>query len=187
VLESSSCSCFWKSSWFLSAEIPGSIDARNGDVDYVLDDFRNPICREGHENNQSNDLGLTTTASTIDTAAKTSWVVFRVYGYQCHREPSSECRGDESTNERHNEDVSVVLRDVDDGLEHQDGEGNSRNPAYETNDVEDRKDEVDDCCAPPVSGEIDNRGSNAENDLQDARDPDSSVILISTFPCPTES
>jgi hypothetical protein len=77
--------------------------------------------------------------------------------------------------------VAVVLGDVDDGLQHEDREGNSRDPGHEADYIEDREDQIDDGGTVVVSCEINNCGSDTEDDLQDASNPDGSVITLELY------
>jgi hypothetical protein len=73
--------------------------------------------------------------------------------------------------------MSIILGDINYGLEHQDRERYSWDPADETDYVENREDEEDNGCAVVMSGEVYNRCANAKDDLKDTSDPDSSAMV----------
>jgi hypothetical protein len=68
--------------------------------------------------------------------------------------------------------MAKSLRHVDCRLEHQDREGYARNPADETEDVEDAEDEEYNATRPVFSGEHVNGRDESENDVEDTRNPD---------------
>lgn len=139
----------------------------------VLDDFGDPVASECDEDEKTNYFGFA--ASSVCRACSIIWVISHVYGDHGDREPSTESSGDESSNRRNHEDVPVILGNIDDGLKHQNREGDTGDPRNETDDVEHRQNEVDDCSAVIVAREVDNSRTDSEDDLKNTRDPDSSV------------
>lgn len=97
----------------------------------VLQDFRDPVCREGNEDQKTDDLCA---RATTDSSA-TGWVltrfVFDVNRYQCDREPCSKGCCDQASEEGYEVDVAVSFRDINAGLQHEDGEGNTWDPGDE--------------------------------------------------------
>lgn len=91
----------------------------------VLDDFGDPVSSKSDEDEETDHFGF---AAPALRAGFVSWIVSDVNGYHGDREPSTESRGDKPSNRRYNEDMSVVLGDINDGLKHQDGEGDTWDP-----------------------------------------------------------
>ncbi len=58
-------------------------------------------------------------------------------GSQGYRIPCSECKSDETTDCTDGKDMPVALCNVHGGLEHENTEGDSRDPADEAEDAED--------------------------------------------------
>jgi hypothetical protein len=133
-------------------------------MDHVLDNFRDPIGCKSDENQKSNDLSLATAATTGSTTW-IPWIVFRVYRNECHGEPCGIGSGNQPANQGDYENMSIVLRDVDHGLEHQNRKGYPWDPAYEAYDIEDREDDEDNGCGIPMSQEVYDRSADAKDDL----------------------
>lgn len=72
----------------------------------------------------------------------------------------------------------MMLANINNRLQHHNRKGNPGNPAYEADNIENRKYEKDDSSGVLLSPEVENRGSNTEDDLKDAGDPDN---LLSEF------
>jgi hypothetical protein len=72
--------------------------------------------------------------------------------------------------------MSIVLGDINYGLEHQDRKGYSWDPADKADYVENREDEEDNGCAVVMSGEVYDRCANAKDDLKDTSDPNGSAM-----------
>ena len=68
--------------------------------------------------------------------------------------------------------MSVLLRHVDRGLEHEDGEGDARDPANKAKDVKDGEKKENDASGPVFAGQHVQSGHEAEYDVEDAGDPD---------------
>lgn len=80
----------------MSAEVPGPVDAGDGNVDDILDDFGDPVSCECNEHQQTDDLGLAT--SSIGTTTCVARVVAHIDRDHGDREPGAECGSDESSN-----------------------------------------------------------------------------------------
>ncbi|KFY62481.1 hypothetical protein V496_04569 [Pseudogymnoascus sp. VKM F-4515 (FW-2607)] len=154
----------------LRAEVPGAVDAGDGDVDDVLEDLGDPVTRKGDEDDEPDDLGPRAVA--VDAARLVAGSVLGVHGDEGDGEPGAECGGDDAADEGDDEDVTVVLGDVDDGLEHQHREGDAWDPRDEADDVEDGEDQEDDAGGVFFGPEVEARRRDAEDDLQDTGDPD---------------
>lgn len=108
-----------------------------------------------------------------------------VVGVDCDEsdgEPGAECHSEQSSNEGDYVYMAKLLRDVDRGLQHQDAEGNARNPADEAEDVEDTEYQEDDTTGPVTTREHVNRGHESKNDVEDTSDPDE--LLCEGARCP---
>jgi len=92
----------------------------------VLDDLRDPVCRESDENNQPNDFGGRTS-----TRSRACWGGRIVFGIDCdegYGKPSAKGSSHKAADHRDNEDMAKVFGDVDYDLEHENREGDAWDP-----------------------------------------------------------
>ena len=99
-------------------------------MDRVLQPFGDPVPREGNEDYEPND-GRGATIPTSTACRVVAWLILDVYGDESDTEVRSESCCDEPSKERNEVDVAELLRYVDRRLQHQDGEGDTRDPGVE--------------------------------------------------------
>lgn len=130
----------------MRAEVPRAVNPRDRDMDGVLDPLADPIHGKGHDHDEANDFASRAPASStcwIGTST-TVRLVLGVDRNQSHRVPGAEGRCDESSQKTNKIDVSVLLCDIDTGLEHEHAERYPRNPRDEADDREDAEKQKDD-------------------------------------------
>ena len=137
-----------------------------------MDLLREPIHGESDERNQANDLAVAAASSSIVARRVVARVVVGIDCDKCDGEPSAKSHGDESSDERHEVYMTKLLRDVDRGLQHQNAEGDARDPADEADHVEDAEDQEDNASRPVAARKHVKRRDEAEDDVQDTGDPD---------------
>lgn len=116
-------------------------------MDGVLDPFADPVHCESRTDNQPDDLAARTSGTSRASwihAVTAVWLVFGVYSDQRDREPGPKGCGHDTANQADQVDMSILLRHVNAGLEHQDAKGYTLDPADEADDREDREEEEDD-------------------------------------------
>lgn len=153
------------------AEIPRSIDAGYGGVDGVLEPFGDPVGRESNEDKQTDDLALPTTTSASAAGGVISRLILDVNGNQSDRVPGAESSAGQTSNRADQIDMAIALGDVNGGLQHQGAEWNAGNPADEGDDHEYGEEEKDNATGPVVPRQHVNGGDEAEDDVEDAGDP----------------
>lgn len=135
-LERSAGSAFRKA---LSTKVPGSIDARNSNVDGVFQPFCNPVRGKCDKDYQADDFALATSTCTRLASWIITGMVLDVDRHEGDRIPRAERGSEETSDEGHNVNMSVFLRDVDGGPQHQHREWDPRYPRDEAKHVEDRE------------------------------------------------
>lgn len=155
----------------VDTEVPGTVDTRDDGVDGVLQPLRNPVHCKGDEDHQTDNLAL---------AAPTSGAVgvvgrrfpLGVNSDHGDSEPSTEGSSEETTNQADEVDVAILLANSNAGLEHQGGERNSRNPCVECEGEESTKDEENNAGRVVLLVQIEDGGTNGENDVENSGHPD---------------
>src|SRR5690242_9606973 len=133
--------------------------------------LREPVHSERDEYDQSNDLAIAAASGPVVACRIVARMVGCVNSHKCDREPSAQCHCNQTSNERDHVHMTVFLRDVDRRLQHQDAEGDARNPADEADDVEDAKQQEDDTPGPVTARKHVKCCRKPEDDVEDAGDP----------------
>ena len=112
------------------AEEPAAVDAGDGGVDGVFDPFGDPVAGECDEDDQADDFGrrAATTGGACGVGAAVVGRVFDVDGDEGDAVPGAEGEGNEAAQSADGEDVAVVFGDIHGCLEHENAEGNARDP-----------------------------------------------------------
>lgn len=139
-------------------------------MDNVLEDFGDPVPGEGDEDDQSNNPGFGT--STCFLARCVAGLVLGVDGHECHCPPCTKGSCYCTTDNGSEEDMSVVLGNINNSLQHHNRKRNPRNPAYEADNVEDGEHQEHNSGSVLLSPEVKDRGPDTEDDLEDSSDPD---------------
>jgi hypothetical protein len=190
--EGAGCGAPGHSAGFAAAEVPGAVDAGDGDVDGVFDPFGDPVAGEGDEDEETDDgcAGAAATAGWVGAGAATAvgGLEGNVDGYQCDREPCREGDCSNTADEADQENVAMMTCHVHCCLEHHNGERYAWDPADETDDGEDCKDSKYDSRTPEMLVEVVDCRSNRQCDIQDPRDPNELLceMLCSQKVCPGE-
>lgn len=154
-------------------EVPRAIDARDGDVDGVLDPLRDPVHGKGNEYHESDDLPMAAPAARFAASRVVGrWLVLGVDTDKRDRVPRSKARGDHATDEAHQVGVSVLLAHIHARLEHQRREGDARYPRPEGEDEEDGEDGEHYSRTPVLPPVVEHGRADGPADIEDARDPD---------------
>lgn len=149
-------------------------------MDGVLQPLTYPVHGKCHIDDQADDLGGT--ASAIGTGrigAAAIRLVGDIYRDQRDGKPRGECHRDQASDGTDQEHVPVGPGHIDRRLQHDDTEGNARDPADEADGREDAEDQEHDPRAPLFADEIVNGGADGEDDVENARDPDKLLGEIS--------
>ena len=154
------------------AKVPTSIYPGDGGMKGLSNPLGYPETGKCHEDHQPDHLTTRAASSSLMTGwVATVGMIFDVDGRQRDRPPGAKSKRDDTTDQRRGEDPAMMLGHIHDGLQHQHTKGDARDPADETNDVEDRKDQEHDGGRVIMTHEIDNGGADTEDDLQDTGDP----------------
>lgn len=157
----------------VDAEVPGAVDTRNDGVDGVLQPFGNPVHCKGDEDHQTDNLGLAAAAPISATVGVVGrWLPLGVNSDHGDSEPSTEGSSEETTNQADEVDVAILLADSNAGLEHQGGEWNSRDPGVEGEGEESTKDEENNTGRVVLLVQVEDGGTNGENDVENSSHPD---------------
>lgn len=154
----------------MRAEVPSSVHTRDGDVDRVLEPFRDPVHGKGDKDNQTNHLALTTAAT--GSVARRRRLPPSIDGHQCHRVPRTKRRGNQPSDKAHQVDVAILLAHGNTRLQHQRREGNPRDPCVKGKHQEEGKDGEHNGGTPVASPEVEGSRTDGEDDVQNTRDPD---------------
>ena len=141
----------------------------------VFDPFSDPVTRKRDEDQQSDDFGCWTAATTSGGARAggipsvpvpvPARLILDVNGDQGDRVPGSKGQGDEPTDGANKEHMSKVFCHIHRLLEHDNAEWNSRNPAYEANDTKDAKDCKHNGSGIVVFDKVINSGADSKNNM----------------------
>lgn len=155
----------------VDAKVPRAVDTSDDGMNCVLEPLRDPIHGKGDEYEQADDLALATAAIGTRRIVVGGLKLY-IYGNHGDGVPSTEGRGDESTDKTCKVDMSILLADVNGGAEHKSREGNSRDPSVEAKGQEQSEDEKDDAGRPVLAVEVVDGRSESKDDVEDASDPD---------------
>ena len=169
-LESTAGRALWHG---VRVEIPGAVYAGDGSVDCVLQPFGDPVHGEGNENQQANHFAVSAITDTVSAVRiGTIGCILNVDGDQCDGVPCAQCSCEQSSDQRYDVGMSVLLRHVDGSLQHKDAERDPGNPADEAENVEDAEQQENNASRPVSPGQHVDCRNKTEDDVEYAGDPD---------------
>lgn len=121
-------------------EIPGTIHTGNGDMDRVLQPFRNPVHGKCDEDDQTGHLCRATATAAGITRTILTRLPPSIDGDKGDTVPRGEGRSQDAAEQTDKIDMAIFLGDVDGSLQHQGAEGDARNPGDEGEYQETNKD-----------------------------------------------
>ena len=155
----------------VGAEIPAAVDARNDDMDSILEPFGDPVAGESDKDEEAYDFCRGTSTRALTTRRIVARIEFDVHRDKRDGKPRTKGCGKNTTDEGDKPHVTEALRDVDTRGEHQSAEGNARDPCDEADDRKDGEEQEDDSARVVLAREHVDCGDEPEENVEDAGGP----------------
>jgi hypothetical protein len=156
----------------MGSKVPRSVNARDGGVNGVLQPFRDPIHCKGDESNQASNFGRAAPTTTSAAGRVLSRFVLDIDGDKGNTVPCGESCRDNASEQAHEIDVTIPLRDIDRGRQHQGAERDSGNPRDECKYEKGDKYEEYYAARIVVARQHVDGGDQTKHNVQYASDPD---------------
>lgn len=137
----------------------------------VFKPFREPVGDKGDVGNETRHFGVAASPSCAARLAVAGGRVLDIDGGECNGKPSCVRGPNESSKKTDQVDVTIVIGDMNRGLQHEGAEGYPTNPGYEGDNHDDDKDQEDNATSVVLSVQHIYGSSETPDDVQNAGEP----------------